>query len=337
MNRKEKVKLRWRYGGMLFFAVMIPLVMRLAPEWRINYVQNALFSFFFSVIIWEGDTYIVNILRKRFPKMEQTQIRTITTVGATVLYTVGVIVAGLFLIAASYGVTIHDFPFWGIVGLGAFVTLVMGAIYESRYFFGMWKATLLEAERLKGEKVLSEYELLKQQVNPDFLFDSLHLIEELIEENEDTAIDFTEKLSQTYRYILQHKDEELVDLKTEVSFVQKYVSLLQYQLSQPFRVNWQIDESVHYQQVIPFSLQYVLSPVLASSNKNVLPQVTIATNDSGYLCLITESCNPAVFKIIEQSLLPLRRKYTYLTNQLVETNRTTPNTIEVRLPLLANI
>ncbi|WP_053337296.1 histidine kinase [Microscilla marina] len=325
-------KWHWRYVGMLAMSLLIPLAIELAPQNVTHYPQNVLFSFLFSIVIWEGDQAIVQMFRQRYAKIQQTQIRTIATIGSTVLYTCTVIFIGLRVITWSYGIAFSLVPVGTIMAVAALLTLVLGAIYESRYFFGMWKATLLEAEHLKGEKVVSEFELLKQQVNPEFLFDSLHLLEALIEESEDEALDFTEKLSQTYRYILQHKDEELVDLHTEVAFVKQYLFLLQHQLTRPVEIDWQIAPAMEHRQIIPFAIQYILLPILTAARQNSLPQIQVTTTPHARL-LLTIQGKHLTFDAIEVLLLPLQQKYAYLSNLSLKTEKAN-DYMKVYLPLL---
>jgi LytS/YehU family sensor histidine kinase len=192
---------------------------------------------------------------------------------------------------------------------------------------------LLEAERLKGEKVVAEFELLKQQVNPQFLFDSLHLLEALIDDDEEVALDFTEKLSQTYRYILQHKDEDLVDLQIEVSFVKQYLFLLQHQLPHSFDINWQIDTALAQRQIIPFSIQYILLPLLEATPHPAQTKVHISTTTRQHLLLDIQGTTPAL-EAVNASLLPLKQKYAYLSNLALRVEQINAHAIRVYLPLL---
>ncbi len=328
-----KFKWQWRYVGMLAFSLLIPLLVELTPQNVTHYPQNVFFSLLFSVVIWEGDQWIVRFFRQRYAHIQQTQLRTIATIGGTVLYTCLIILMGLRLITWYYGIALMVVPIGIIMAISAFLTLVTGAIYESRYFFGMWKATLLEAERLKGEKVVAEFELLKQQVNPQFLFDSLHLLEALIDDDEEVALDFTEKLSQTYRYILQHKDEDLVDLQVEVSFVKQYLFLLQHQLPHPLEINWQIAPALAQYQIIPFSIQYILLPLLEAAPHPQQTQVRISTTAHQHLLLDIQGTASAL-EAVSASLLPLQQKYAYLSNLALRIEQTNEQSIQVYLPLL---
>ncbi|OJJ23695.1 hypothetical protein BKI52_04915 [marine bacterium AO1-C] len=295
------------------------------------YWLKAFYSFLFAFAIYEGDFRIVKFFRNKYPDISQTRVRTIASMASTSGYTLCVVFVGFWLLTLSYGESMSVYPVTQVMLIALFVSMVIGAIYESSYFSGRWKQTVIEAERLKGEKVSSEYEILKQQVNPDFLFKSLQVIEELIESEESQALDYTEKLSQTYRYILQQRDEELIDLKTEIDYVQKYLSLLQKQLAQPLPIQWQIDSEVEHKRIIPFSLQYILSPILANSTQR-LSQVIIFYKPDQLLGIRIQGTG--WFELIQETLPPLQKKYAYLTNQQLDITATSEEEIEIWLPLL---
>lgn len=321
-----------RFFVSLFISFTYPLLIKVSPEGVSNYWHDALISFFFTFTIWEGNFRWIHTFRNKYPKIEQTKVRIIGSIGASVLYTLLVVFAGFGLLMLRYHFSLRDIPTTNILLISIFITAVIGAIYESYYFLGMWKGTVLEAERLKGEQVASAYALLKQQVNPDFLFNSLHVLEKLIDE-EPQAMDFTEKLSQTYRYILQHKDEELVDLKTEVNFVKQYLSLLQYQLTQPLQVQWQIIPDAYHQHIIPFCLQYLLTPILSNSAPASSPAIHIIATQTTNLKIHIQ--DHYLREPIERTLLPLQEKYIFLTNQIPRIITFSDHSIEIQVPLLS--
>ena len=88
-----------------------------------------------------------------------------------------------------------------------------------------WKESIENAERLKRENVIAQYETLKNQVNPHFLFNSLNTISTLISKNLEVADKFIKQLSEVYRYVLEFKDTEVVDIITELKFINSYLYL----------------------------------------------------------------------------------------------------------------
>lgn len=79
---------------------------------------------------------------------------------------------------------------------------------------------------LKREKIESQFEALKSQINPHFLFNSFNTLITIIEENPEMAVEFVEKLSDFYRSILQYREMEVISLQEEAELVKNYAFLL---------------------------------------------------------------------------------------------------------------
>jgi two-component system LytT family sensor kinase len=105
------------------------------------------------------------------------------------------------------------------------ITLLINAIMIAVDFFRFWKISLTEKEELKRTSLSAEFEALKNQVSPHFLFNSLNTLSSLIDENPKQANEFVQKLASVYRYVLTHRDKETVLLHEEIDFVKAYIFL----------------------------------------------------------------------------------------------------------------
>ena len=164
------------------------------------------------------------------------------------------------------------------------LTFLIIAIYECAYFFGKWKSTLIHAEELKRESVLSQFEALKSQVNPHFLFNSLNTLTALIEENPGIAVRFVSQLSQVYRYVLQSKERELTDLKTELEFTQSYIFLLQNRFEKNLQIEINVEEKFNAKKIAPLCLQMLIENAIkhniVSSDKPLKIDIAVDTDEN---------------------------------------------------------
>jgi PAS domain S-box-containing protein len=112
--------------------------------------------------------------------------------------------------------------------------------------------------RLQKENLQSQFEVLRQQVNPHFLFNSLNVLTSLIKLEPDLAEKFTEHLSKVYRYVLENKDNELVDLKTELDFLDAYLFLLNIRFMDKILVNINIESDKTDFLILPLALQLLI-------------------------------------------------------------------------------
>jgi len=111
---------------------------------------------------------------------------------------------------------------------------------------------------LQKENLQSQYDVLKQQVNPHFLFNSLNVLTSLIKIDPDLAEQFSEQLSKVYRYVLENRDNELIDLNTELSFLNAYIFLINIRFMDKLKVRMEIPEARRSDKIIPLAMQLLI-------------------------------------------------------------------------------
>lgn len=118
----------------------------------------------------------------------------------------------------------------------------------------------LAAEREEMEKGVAQaqFESLKNQVNPHFLFNSLNVLSSLVYIDAGLSEKFIGQLARSYRYLLEQKDNELVTLKTEIDFVHSFTFLLNIRFEEKLRVNIRLQEEVMDHYVAPLTLQLLI-------------------------------------------------------------------------------
>lgn len=117
---------------------------------------------------------------------------------------------------------------------------------------------LRRIEQQKKEKVEFEFQMLKNQVNPHFLFNSFSTLMALIEEQPRQAIEYTEKLSDFFRVILQLKDEEVIPLRQELNIVEDYFFLLKKRFGNSIDLKIMIPEDLKETFIPPMTLQILI-------------------------------------------------------------------------------
>jgi len=140
-----------------------------------------------------------------------------------------------------------------------------------------------DTQKLKAEMVnqsqASELALLRSQVNPHFLFNSLNVLTSLVETDSQLAVRFIKQLSDVYRYVLENKDKELVDLKTELRFVKAFIYLQKIRFDNSLQVDISIPNTTA--NIIPLSLQMLVENAIkhniVSSDQPL--QIIIFTDD----------------------------------------------------------
>lgn len=116
----------------------------------------------------------------------------------------------------------------------------------------------IELERAKSENLLAQFELLKQQVNPHFLFNSLNTLKYMVESNDKQAVNFILKLSDIYRFTLESRKMDLIGLSAELKILDAYMYLLKARFEEGIDLMININQK-HYSTFIPpFTLQLLI-------------------------------------------------------------------------------
>jgi LytS/YehU family sensor histidine kinase len=105
-------------------------------------------------------------------------------------------------------------------------------------------------------------DVLRNQVSPHFLFNTLNTLVTLIHEDAHQAVRFTKDLSHVYRYILQHKDKEVVDLGTELDFTRAYIELMKVRFADSLRIRVDVAPEHRHLLIAPLTLQLLLENAL---------------------------------------------------------------------------
>ncbi len=141
---------------------------------------------------------------------------------------------------------------------------------------------------LQKENLQSQFDVLKQQVNPHFLFNSLNVLTSLIKLEPNLAEKFSEQLSKVYRYVLENKDNELVDLQTELNFLDAYIFLLNIRFVNKLKVNINIPEARRNDQIIPLAMQLLIENAIKHNtmSKSEPLQINIFIDENNMLNIV---------------------------------------------------
>jgi LytS/YehU family sensor histidine kinase len=243
-------------------------------------------SILITFIVWQGNRWMVIKLRNLFPAYNQTPKRIAAQftigLGASTIVLIGYCAVFSFLVRGSLP-DLNTIASELLIGLA--ITIIISIIYECAYFFSMWKTTIIEAEELKRQQVLSQFETLKSQVNPHFLFNSLNTLAGLIEEDQDRAVNFVDELSKVYRHILNTRDKETISLEEEMSFLESYLFLLKMRFGENLRTEIRIAPELKKMQLPALTVQQLVENaikhnIIATGRQLLL---TISSDDNGTL------------------------------------------------------
>ncbi len=273
----------------------IPLVGIIMP--LVFYNENAGPGLFIWIIIsvsltftiWEGSNRIVSFLWMKYPWEKNPAIHLLISIIFLISLSLFLILV-LFLI--NYAFADYSPDYWqtmkGVNVAMVLITFFTTSIYEGVYLFEKWKKSLVLTASLEKENIQSQFEALKNQVNPHFLFNSLSILASIIPVDPEKAVDFVNKFSKFYRYVLDVKDEIVVELKDELDFVMSYFFLQKIRFGENLKIITNIDASVLDNFVLPLSIQLLIENAIKHNEISDTYSLTITmTNNKD--CLIIKN------------------------------------------------
>ena len=233
-------------------------------------------------------------MRNRFPEDADISKRLFFCI---VLY---VLITGVYLSVVVRGFDVIDFlgfEYDERAFLKSYISIVVMSIFllyliEGVSRFENYKNTLRETEQLKKEYMQSQLLGLKSQMNPHFLFNGLNTLSSLIQEDAERAEDFLDHMSKVYRYLLRNNEEQLVNLRTEISFIDSYCFLLKARYGEGLQVSISVARELLDRQLPPLTLQMIFEHILAVNTISRSHPLAISIDNEGEELVITNNVQP---------------------------------------------
>jgi ligand-binding sensor domain-containing protein len=183
-------------------------------------------------------------------------------------------------------------PLWEQPWILILITIIAsGALI---WFIRDREVKLKRLEKLKKEKMEYQYETLKSQVNPHFLFNSFNTLIAIIDQDKDLAIDYVENLSDYFRSMIQYRDKDTITLKEELNMVNTYIYLQNKRFGKHLDLHLDIPAQwIHQYRLPPLSLQLLIENAIkhnAVSHETPLYINVIASENKSLL--VSNNLNP---------------------------------------------
>ncbi len=340
MKRKGIVILLWvSLGTALFFFLFFN-----EEKSFHSFMVTLLISLMYSFVLGLGNGLINDFLNKKFPWSETTKTRAVLSV-------VSILIANFILVYFCNYINFvviqkaatmqeffsrkYSFTNWFMINIAL---LISAFLHAKSFMEELRKSSRKEVveQKLIAKSANAQFESLKNQLDPHFLFNSLNVLSSLIDENPKQAQKFTASMSKIYRYVLEQKDKELVTVEDEIEFAKTYCELLKTRFEDSVDFNFEIKKEDYRRFVVPLSLQLLLENCIkhnfATSSKPLIIRI-FSENDT--LCIEN---NLQVREQIKQSpgigLANIVQRYSLLTRRNVFVEKSEDH-FKVKLPVLS--
>ncbi|NJL13415.1 MAG: histidine kinase [Microscillaceae bacterium] len=215
--------------------------------------------------------------------------------------------------------------------------LLINALYESLFLFQSWQESVLEVEKYKKASLEAEYQNLKGQLNPHFLFNSFNTLAQLVEESPQKAVAFIEGLSDVYRYVLNCRDKEWASLREELRFMEAYLLLLKGRHEAHLQVDFapEVGQQAGQWYVPPLALQMLIENAIKHNEiSSAHPlQIQIRIENESLVVQNNRQQRQVVPSSTKIGLQNIRERYRLMANKSVEVEEN-EHSFAVSLPLI---
>jgi sensor histidine kinase YesM len=246
-------------------------------------------------ISWYLHIIVMHWLRFRYPLISQTSFRltvlALAHIGLTSLTFASLFFTYHFTGFLDYTINLDSFKLSLLVAIA--LTMIATTLWESEYTFDQLKTSIEEKQRIEELTIHQEFESLKSQVNPHFLFNCFNALSSLITEDHKQAEVFLDELSKVYRYLLRNNSDGLSTLGNEIRFIRSYYQLLNTRYGEGLQLNIEIDK--RYDQYVLPSLSLQLLVENAVKHNVVLkskPLVIDIFTAAGNILIVNNNLQP---------------------------------------------
>ena len=280
---------------------------------------TSLYCLIIGGTLWKGNQFVSYLINRRIDIYKEPMKSLAWNLSMMFLFTItNIVVVNYFWWVVLYG---RDSNYlmesgFSILLIQLIVTIVITSIFYSISFFKAWREAAVNEERYKKESIHYQYKALKNQVNPHFLFNSLNSLTQLVYTDQKQAVKFIKQLSDVYRYVLEHKDNELVLLSEELEFANNYIFLQKIRHDKNLLVDVMVNQP-STSKVVPMSIQILIENAIKHNEVSEENPLSIQiTNDDEYVIVKN---NLQRIKVIQNSdgigLNALQRQYERLVSK----------------------
>lgn len=248
------------------------------------------------------------------------------TIGCTVVFVMGIL-KNEIIPARAYLMSLMMY---------VLMTFAFTSVYMIQLMTERWKKSLLQQEKLNQALLKAEYDSLKNQVNPHFLFNSLNILSALIPEDPQNAVNLVERLSKVFRYNLQNNDRMTVELGTELKIVEAYLFIHKMRFGDNLHYEITIPKEELPRQIITQGLLTLVENAIKHNECSGEKPLKISIFVENDYVAVSNTFQPKNKQFLESTgigLNNLKSRYALVTSRKVEVEE---NTLffEVRIPFV---
>jgi len=207
----------------------------------------------------------------------------------------------------------------------------LGILITKKYYEEQARNTAIEQKRKEGE-----LNLLRSQVNPHFLFNSLNTLDALIESNPPQAQTYLKALSKMYRNLIMTKDQEIIPLSQELETLKNYITMIKIRFGNTYHFEI-TDRPIKDTEFMPVAALQILVENVVTHNKPSSSDTILTSIEIGPKLITVENnkVNTGVSsRSLGTGLKNLKDRYQLVTNEQITINRNDALHFSISIPII---
>lgn len=293
-------------------------------------------SLFFTICNWLIIRNVIILLRKQFTHFKDVGKRLILLFLAIVATVILVDFTGNKILSLIFNRDYGSQSFYRVRLPVIIISTMTMAIYEAIYYYIRLKKTIIEEEQAKQAIVQAELDALKNQAQPHFLFNTLNTLRDIIEQNsKEDAVEFVDKLSNVYRFILESGNANLISLAQELKFAKSYIHIQRERFGKNLKMEWSIPDTNLDNMIVPMSLQLLLENAIKHNVISKAKPLTIYVEVEDSRLIVTNKIQPKSTKIpsTKVGLKNIEKRYHLISGKSIKI-KNDDNHFSISIPLL---
>lgn len=204
----------------------------------------------------------------------------------------------------------------------------LGVLLTKKFYEGQTQISKIEKQQKENE-----LKLLRSQIDPHFLFNNLNTLDSLIDSDSEKAKEYINRLSLIYRYLIQTKDAEVMELSKEIQFAENYIFLIETRFGNDYQFTIDKNTEINNKFIPTGALQALLENVVKhnkAKGKSIQTKITI--KDDWLTVNNTKENNPNT-ESLGTGLRNLQTRYELLSDKKVDVKNATHRFV-ISIPII---
>ena len=200
------------------------------------------------------------------------------------------------------------------------------------------ESRIRKIDRLQKEKIEFQFETLRSQVNPHFLFNSFNTLISVIENSPNLAVEYVERLSEFFRNIVNYREVNLITVQEEIQLLDNYIFIQKKRYGDNLILEILLDETTRKNKYVPpLTLQLLAENAIKHNAVSIESKLTITISAKKDKLEINNNINPKIGKESStgMGLQNIINRYDLLTVEKIDIY-SNENIFSVKIPLLTS-